>query len=856
MAYAYHPVDGDAASYPVPTPFDSVSVADSARVITPQLGASSGSFVLGGQTYDVQVDDDNLVTISTQEGETALLIAPEQATQWVTVVQLPGGNLIVVSFGDGAESTNVAYTVLDPDLNVVQESSIFIVPQFISQVTVTAAGDVLFQTPEEQWEAVLSTGPRSSDATVTLEEDTTVHFTADDFPVSIGFTAASVTLDTLPASGTLALDGVPVTAGQNIDIANISALTWTPAADASGEGLASLTFTVTTTEDAAVTATSTIAFDVTPVPDLPTASPTTVSIEEDASYTFNTEDIGFASTDGSALASVTIIALPEAGGLTLGGADVAVGAIIDAELIGQLVWTPPADANGSALASLTYTVTDSAGETSASPTVITFDVTPSPDAPTAADSTTSALANTPLVLTAEDFGFSDADGDSFAAVVITALPEVGTLTLGGEAVETGAEIAVEDLSTLVWTPPVDTEGEALSSLLFEVIDSTGAVSAFSYSLTFDVLPDRPIATGAILGTDEDVVYDFTSADFGFSDLDGDTLASVTITALPGRGTLRLGGVAVTAGQTIDVEDIGTLAWTPPVNANGEGLTAFTYTLTDSDGETSAPATLTFNVVAVADAPVVVNDTATMTELARPAIAVLANDRDPDVAGLSLDSAEIASGNGQVTVNEDGTLAVRYTGAHLGAGNSTTLVVSYVASNASDTATGQLTVRVNGVYAPGDAIIGTRDADRLTGTGLGETLSGLAGNDRLSGLGGNDRLVGGAGIDLLTGGAGADRFVFGPGDSSARVANADTITDFGFGADRIDISAIDANSRAGGNQAFHFVRGVGFDGQAGALRVERDGRETYVYGDTDGDRKADFSLHLDGAHKLVADDFIL
>lgn len=98
----------------------------------------------------------------------------------------------------------------------------------------------------------------------------------------------------------------------------------------------------------------------------------------------------------------------------------------------------------------------------------------------------------------------------------------------------------------------------------------------------------------------------------------------------------------------------------------------------------------------------------------------------------------------------------------------------------------------------DALYGGTGHDRLSGGAADDRLLGGAGNDRLSGGGGNDRLLGGTGHDTLsgdggndrlTGGAGADVFVFAPAGGS------DLVTDFGVGADRLDVSAYDVDSGA-------------------------------------------------------------
>lgn len=84
--------------------------------------------------------------------------------------------------------------------------------------------------------------------------------------------------------------------------------------------------------------------------------------------------------------------------------------------------------------------------------------------------------------------------------------------------------------------------------------------------------------------------------------------------------------------------------------------------------------------------------------------------------------------------------------------------------------------------------GTNNADSMVGGSGNDTIRGGAGADTIDGSGGSDTLDGGAGQDRLTGGAGADvfRFEFGDSDVSGSFFNADIITDYGTGADLIDV----------------------------------------------------------------------
>jgi hypothetical protein len=68
--------------------------------------------------------------------------------------------------------------------------------------------------------------------------------------------------------------------------------------------------------------------------------------------------------------------------------------------------------------------------------------------------------------------------------------------------------------------------------------------------------DAPTASNRTITTNEDTARALAVADFGFSDVDaGNTLQSVTLTSLPTAGSLKLNGVAVTAGQVVSVADL-------------------------------------------------------------------------------------------------------------------------------------------------------------------------------------------------------------------------------------------------------------------------------------------------------------
>lgn len=123
-----------------------------------------------------------------------------------------------------------------------------------------------------------------------------------------------------------------------------------------------------------------------------------------------------------------------------------------------------------------------------------------------------------------------------------------------------------------------------------------------------------------------------------------------------------------------------------------------------------------------------------------------------------------------------------------------------------------------------AATGDANANLLAGNNGNNVLSGSLGNDVLIGNFGIDRLIGGAGIDRLFGGLSNDAFVFTAAtDTGATAAAADRILDFAAG-DRIDLSLIDANPFAAGNNAFTLDAGGAFtvgeirQAQVGTVRV--------------------------------------
>ncbi|MBB5539608.1 calcium-binding protein [Rhizobium giardinii] len=218
------------------------------------------------------------------------------------------------------------------------------------------------------------------------------------------------------------------------------------------------------------------------------------------------------------------------------------------------------------------------------------------------------------------------------------------------------------------------------------------------------------------------------------------------------------------------------------------------------------------------------------------------------AGFTYGSSGITGGEIQsISETWDGETLFSLTGLQL----SVKSILSVVESGSISEAKKLLTSALSGA----DDMFGGQYSDTLYGFGGNDYLAGGRGDDALSGGSGVDRLQGGLGVDTLFGGTGNDTFVYTSATQSNARLGLDTIRDLTIG-DKIDLSGIDASVSATGNQAFSFIGTATFHGKAGELRFEKKASDTYIYGDVNGDKVADFALHLDDAVTLSKGFFAL
>jgi hypothetical protein len=423
-------------------------------------------------------------------------------------------------------------------------------------------------------------GPTGADATVTISEDTAHTLTTANFgfsDVDAGDSLSAVRIDSLPPAGSLTLSGVAVTAGQVVSVADITAghLVFTPAADATGTGYASVTFSLRDSHNAYDAASNTLTVNVTAVNDAPIHTAGTVSnltVSEDAGLAslglggVTYSPGGGADESGQTLTyAVTAIPSASVGDVFLadGTTRVTVGSYTLADIQG-MQFKPAANASG--VTAFQFNVYDSGGTANGGANTISQFIL----------ITVAAVNDAPTItsLSGDSLAYSEGDG----AMVI----EQGANALV-------ADVDSTNLDTGTLTVSIPSGGDSAEDVLSIRNQGTGAgqIGVSGSTVTYG---------GVTIGT-------FTGGSSG-----SNLVITLNSSATP---------TAVTAlVKNITYENTDT-------NAPTTGARTVRYVLTDGDGGTSANYDTTVNVTAVNDAP---------TDLALSATTVAENATTGTVVG--------------------------------------------------------------------------------------------------------------------------------------------------------------------------------------------------------------------------------
>ena len=293
---------------------------------------------------------------------------------------------------------------------------------------------------------------------------------------------------------------------------------------------------------------------------------------------------------------------------------------------GTYTYTPNANFNGPDA----FTFTASDGTSSASATV-TIDVGTVNDAPIAGDDQYDvdednglAAAGVQGVL-AND---TDPDGDPLTTSLIAGRgPSHGTLTFNANG-------------TFTYTPNQNFHG--LDGFSYETSDGKGGTATATVAITVNPINDGPAAAD----------------DLGYSVTEDQTLTTTAATGVLANDTdvddAQLTATVVTppTSGTLTLNADGSFTYRP--NGDFNGPDSFEYQV--SDGRlTSNNATVTISVIEANDAPVAADDESDVVEDTPRVISVLANDSDAEGTPLT---PELVAGegpaNGSVSVNADGT----------------------------------------------------------------------------------------------------------------------------------------------------------------------------------------------------------
>ncbi|MYM61736.1 type I secretion C-terminal target domain-containing protein, partial [Pseudomaricurvus sp. HS19] len=261
--------------------------------------------------------------------------------------------------------------------------------------------------------------------------------------------------------------------------------------------------------------------------------------------------------------------------------------------------------------------------------------------------------------------------------------------------------------------------------------------------------DAPTATDKTIGMYEDGSHTFSAADFGFSDVDGDSLDHITITSLPAAGSLTLNGNPVSTDDQISAADIANLMFTPAADENGTDYANFSFTVNDGTTDSVSANTITFDVAAVNEAPtisVTANDfveDAASTAAGAIVATYSVNDLDGDVLSVSWTSGSSpvdTNGNALYLLNT-GALTVILTAAgaaYANAGNDLPAVDLTVTddsgaanNSASDSDDPQLTLVDDATVTVSDSATGVEDEVLTVGIAAGVLANDFDEDDTLS-----------------------------------------------------------------------------------------------------------------------------
>ncbi|WP_186439106.1 Ig-like domain-containing protein [Dokdonia sp. Hel_I_63] len=234
--------------------------------------------------------------------------------------------------------------------------------------------------------------------------------------------------------------------------------------------------------------------------------------------------------------------------------------------------------------------------------------------------------DTAVAINVTDNDSFGSDGPNDSVIVITEQPENGSVT-----VDDGGTPNDPTDDTVLYTPEPDFNGT--DTFEYEITDSNG--DSETATVTVVVTPVDDVVSDTS-NTDEDVPVEIDV--LGNDTFDENADVAITDVTDPANGT-------------VEINDNGTVTYTPNPDFNGEDTFEYTVTVTNPDGTTTTEtAIVTVTVSPIVD---VADDAETTPEDTPVNVDVLGNDTFEGTNNEVTDVTDPA--NGTVVINDDGTV---------------------------------------------------------------------------------------------------------------------------------------------------------------------------------------------------------
>jgi len=206
---------------------------------------------------------------------------------------------------------------------------------------------------------------------------------------------------------------------------------------------------------------------------------------------------------------------------------------------------------------------------------------------------TGAVLNVNDVPVANAQSLSINEDTSLAGTLTATDIDSSQLTYAKASDPTNGTVTVNPNGTFTYAPTLNFHGT--DSFTFTARD--GLLDSAAATVTVNVIPvnDSPSGASKTVTTSEDIPRSFSAADFGFADPDaGDAFGAVRLDTLPAptAGLLKLGDLAVTAGQVVPASELTQLRFVPAANVNGAIAAATAF---DIGFERKSPTTGTLKI---------------------------------------------------------------------------------------------------------------------------------------------------------------------------------------------------------------------------------------------------------------------